>query len=58
MKNNLMFVPVEAHCCVLSSGIVLVYSLYGNRVFVTIALVVAGKLFLPVNCLYNFELVV
>lgn len=58
MSDNLMFVPAEVHHFMLSSDVVVVYSLIGSRVFLSIVLVVAGKLFMPVNCLYDFSLVV
>lgn len=53
-----MSVPVEAHYCTLSSDIALVFCLYGGRVQFTIVLVVADKLFMPVNCLYSSAVVV
>lgn len=58
MSDNLMFVPAEVHYFMLSSDVVVVYSSIGSRVYVTIVLAVAGKLFMPVNCLYDFSLVV
>lgn len=56
--DSVSSVLVEAHYGFLSSDVALVYSSVGNHVFFSVVLVVSSVLFMSVNCLYNFELVV
>ena len=56
--GSVSHVSVEAHYFVLGSDIAIVFSSIGNRVLLSVVLVVSDMLFMPVNCLYNFEVAV
>jgi len=47
-----MSVPVEVHYRFLSSDVAIVYHMFGGRAYFCVVLVIAGVLFMPVNCLY------
>lgn len=49
---NTMSVPVEVHYRFLSSDVAIVYHMFGGRAYFCVVLVIAGVLFMPVNCLY------